>query len=152
MSWKDALRATSRIRINWVNSRTPPKMYYYDKLDANLKKEFDEIFDKMLEDIQMGYLNGKVQEGISGSRSTENMRGQFNLVDGVTPNERIAQFKFEIAPSNSSTDKFGRFREYYLSFDKAIDPTKPSRNTEGVWISSENWDILMENILDVKKT
>ena len=150
MSWKDMLRTTSRIRMNWVNSRTPPKMYYYDKYNEDFKKEFDEIFDKMIEDIQMGYLNGKVQDGISGGRSTENMQGQFNLIDRATPNERIAQFKFQIAPSNSGTDKFGRFREYYLYFDKNIDPVNPSRNTEGVWISSENWDILMENILDVK--
>ena len=126
-------------------------MYYYDKYNKDFKKEFDEIFDKMIGDIQMGYLNGKVEDGFSGSHDTENMQGQFNLIDRVTPNERIAQFKFQIAPTFSRTDKFGRFSEYYLYFDKNIDPTNPSKGSEGLYISSENWDNLMENILNVKR-
>ena len=45
MSWKDILKSSSSIRRNWINSKTPPDMYYYDKLNPKLKKEFDEVFD-----------------------------------------------------------------------------------------------------------
>ena len=32
-------------------------MYYYDKLNPKLKKEFDEVFEKLIDDIQRGYLS-----------------------------------------------------------------------------------------------
>ena len=43
MSWKDILKSSSSIRRNWINSKTPPDMYYYDKLNPKLKKEFDTL-------------------------------------------------------------------------------------------------------------
>ena len=61
MNWEDILKNSSKIRSNWVNSKTPPDMYYYDKLNKNLKKEFDEVFEKMIDDIQRGYLNEDVE-------------------------------------------------------------------------------------------
>ena len=54
MSWKDILKSSSSIRRNWINSKTPPDMYYYDKLNPKLKKEFDEVFEKLIDDIQRG--------------------------------------------------------------------------------------------------
>lgn len=150
MSWQDILKNTSTIRNNWFNSKTPPNMYYYDKLNENLKKEFEEIFDKMLEDIQMGYLNGKVEDRVYGKHETENMQGESYLIDRVESNGRIAELKFQIAPKNSGMDKFGRFTKYYIYFHKMIDPVNPSRS-EGMYLNLEEWDNLVENILNVKR-
>tara|TARA_A100001201_G_scaffold116816_1_gene100416 strand:- start:253 stop:741 length:489 start_codon:yes stop_codon:yes gene_type:complete len=154
MSWQDILKSVSQIRTNWRNSKTSPDMYYYDTLNADLKKEFDEIFEEMINDIQMGYVSGKVDDGVSGSHATENMQGKFYLIDKVERNGRIAQFTFQIAPIRAEMDKYGRFREYYLYFRKhlANEFTHPAELSRGgLAVSPEDWDNLMETILNVKR-
>jgi len=152
MSWKDILKSSSSIRRNWINSKTPPDMYYYDKLNENLKKEFDEVFEKMIDDIQRGYLSQK--EEMSGSHKTENVQGRFylrDLIDDSTGESiHFAQFKFEIAPISSKTDKYGRYVNYYLYFNKYVKDTELSR-TQSMYLTPEEWDNLMETILNVKR-
>jgi len=148
MSWKNILKNVSTIRTNWRTSKTPPEMYYYDKLDTDLKKEFDEIFEEMINDIQMGYVSGTVEDGVSGRHETKNMQGQFNLIDRVERNGRIGQFKFQIAPISSGMDKYGRFSKYYLYFSKNLD--EKTTSSSGSFLTSEDWDSLMETILNVK--
>ena len=99
MSWKEILKSSSSIRRNWINSKTPPDMYYYDKLNPKLKKEFDEVFEKLIDDIQRGYLSQ--EEEMRGNHKTENVQGRFylrDLIDDSTGNH-FANFKFEIAPT-----------------------------------------------------
>lgn len=151
MSWEEILKNSSKIRSNWVNSKTPPDMYYYDKLNSKLKKEFNEVFENLIDDIQRGYLSQK--EEMSGSHETENVQGRFylrDLIDDSTEESRhFANFKFEIAPTSSSTDKYGRYTNYYLYFDKTVKDTELSR-TQSMYLTPEEWDNLMETILNVK--
>jgi len=149
MSWKDILKNSSKIRSNWVNSKTPPDMYYYDKLNPKLKKEFDEVFEKLIDDIQRGYLSQ--EEEMRGNHKTENVQGRFylrDLIDDSTGNH-FANFNFEIAPTSSGTDKYGRYTNYYLYFDKSVKDTELSR-TQSMYLTPEEWDNLMETILNVK--
>jgi len=150
MNWEDILKNSSKIRSNWVNSKTPPDMYYYDKLNPKLKKEFDEVFEKLIDDIQRGYLS----EEMGGNHKTENVQGRFylrDLIDDSTGESRhFANFKFEIAPTSSGTDKYGRYTNYYLYFDKSVKDTELSR-TQSMYLTPEEWDNLMETILNVKR-
>jgi len=151
MNWEDILKNSSKIRSNWVNSKTPPDMYYYDKLNPKLKKEFDEVFEKLIDDIQRGYLSQ--EEEMGGNHKTENVQGRFylrDLIDDSTGESRhFANFKFEIAPTSSGTDKYGRYTNYYLYFDKSVKDTELSR-TQSMYLTPEEWDNLMETILNVK--
>jgi len=143
MTWKDIIKSANNIRKNWINSKTPPDLYYYDKLPIKLKKEFDELFEKMIDDIQRKYLQG-VEEMFRTVFETENMRGMYSLKDGG-----IREFNFQIAPKSSSVDKYGRFSNYYLYFDKMVKDSELGQ-TQSAYITSEEWDNLMETILNVK--
>lgn len=150
MSWRSILKSSSIIRRNWIKSKTPPDMYYYDKLNPKLKKEFDEVFERLIDDIQRGYLSQ--EEEMRGNHKTENVQGRFylrDLIDNSTGN-RFANFKFEIAPTSSGTDKYGRYTNYYLYFDKSVKDTELSR-TQSMYLTAEEWDNLMETILNVKR-
>jgi len=144
MNWKVLLKSASSIRRNWINSNSPPSMYYYDKLNETLKKEFDEVFEEMIDDIQRGYLQEK--QNMEGSHETENVKGKFSLVEG----EYQRNFNFEIAPKSSGTDKYGRYSNYYLYFNKHVKDTELSR-TQSMYLTPEEWDNLMETILNVKR-
>ena len=143
MSWKVLLKSASSIRRNWINSNSPPSMYYYDKLNENLKKEFDEVFEEMIDDIQRGYLQGKQE--IYGRHETENVQGKFALTEGDN-----RYFNFEIAPKSSGIEKYGRYSNYYLYFDKYVKDTELSR-TQSMYLTPEEWNNLMEKILNVKR-
>lgn len=150
MSWRIILKNSSKIRSNWVNSKTPPDMYYYDKLNPKLKKEFDEVFEKLIDDIQRGYLSQEKE--MRGNHKTENVQGKFylrDLIDDSTGNH-FADFNFEIAPASSGTDKYGRYTNYYLYFKKSVKDTELSR-TQSMYLTPEEWDNLMETILNVKR-
>lgn len=152
MSWQSILKNSSKVRSNWINSKTPPDMYYYDKLNSKLKKEFDEVFEKLIDDIQRGYLSQ--EEEMWGSHKTENVQGKFylrDLIDGST-GSHFADFEFEIAPTSSSTDKYGRYANYYLYFQKSVphEVTELTR-TQPMYLTPEEWNNLMETILNVKR-